>query len=55
VEFKAGEVIFLQGSRAENLFILIDGEVVLGIKAKGEFDITAYSVGKKGEAFGLSH
>ena len=53
-EFKAGEVIFLQGSRAENLFILIDGEVALGIKAKGEIDITAYSVGKKGEAFGLS-
>ena len=53
-EFKAGEVIFLQGSRAENLFILIDGEVALGIKAKGEIDITAYSVAKKGEAFGLS-
>jgi len=53
-EFKAGEVIFLQGSRAENLFTLIDGEVALGIKAKGEFDITAYSVSNKGEAFGLS-
>ena len=28
--------------------------MALGIKAKGEIDITAYSVGKKGEAFGLS-
>jgi CRP-like cAMP-binding protein len=27
--------------------------VTLGIKAKGEIDITAYSVGRKGEAFGL--
>ena len=53
-EFKAGDVIFLQGSRAQNLYILIDGEVALGIKAKGKIDITAYSVGKKGKAFGLS-
>jgi CRP/FNR family cyclic AMP-dependent transcriptional regulator len=53
-EFKAGEVIFLQGSPAQNLFVLLEGEVTLGIKAKGEIDITAYSVGKKGETFGLS-
>jgi len=53
-EFDAGEVIYSQGSQAENLFILLEGEVALGIKAKGEIDITAYSVGEKGEAFGLS-
>jgi CRP-like cAMP-binding protein len=53
VNFKAGETVFTQGEPAQNLYILMDGEVILGIKAKGEIDITAYSVGKKGEAFGL--
>ncbi len=53
-ELKAGEVIFHQGSPAQNLFILLEGEVTLGIRAKGEIDITAYSAGKKGEVFGLS-
>lgn len=53
-QFKAGEVIFPQGSPAQKLFILLDGEVALGIEAKGKIDITAYLVAKKGEAFGLS-
>lgn len=53
VNFKAGETVFAQGEPAQNLYILLEGEVTLGIKAKGEIDITAYSVGKKGEAFGL--
>jgi CRP-like cAMP-binding protein len=53
VDFKAGETVFTQGEQAQNLYILLEGEVTLGIKAKGEIDITAYSVGKKGEAFGL--
>lgn len=53
-EFDAGKVIYPQGSPAATLFILLDGEVALGIRAKGEIDITAYSVGEKGEAFGLS-
>ncbi len=53
-ELKTGEVIFYQGSPAQNLFILLEGEVILGIKAKSEIDITAYSAGKKGEVFGLS-
>lgn len=52
--FQPGEVIFSQGEPAQNLYILLEGEVALGVKAKGETDITAYSVGKKGEAFGLS-
>ena len=52
--FETGELVFAQGGLAENLFILLEGEVTLGIKAKGEVDITAYSVGKKGETFGLS-
>lgn len=52
--FETGELIFTQGGLAENLYILLEGEVTLGIKAKGEVDITAYSVGKKGETFGLS-
>ena len=51
--FKSGEVIFSQGEPAQNLYILLEGEVTLGVKAKGEIDITAYSVTKKGEAFGL--
>ena len=51
--FEAGEVIFSQGEPAKNLYVLLEGEVTLGIKAKGEIDITAYSVGKKGETFGL--
>ncbi|OGP95407.1 MAG: hypothetical protein A2157_18470 [Deltaproteobacteria bacterium RBG_16_47_11] len=52
--FQAGEAVFSQGGPAQNLYILLEGEVTLGIKAKGEVDITAYSVGKKGETFGLS-
>jgi CRP-like cAMP-binding protein len=52
--FQAGEAVFSQGGPAQNLYILLEGEVNLGIKAKGEIDITAYSVGKKGETFGLS-
>jgi CRP/FNR family transcriptional regulator len=52
--FETGELVFTQGGLAENLYILLEGEVTLGIKAKGEVDITASSVGKKGETFGLS-
>ena len=52
--FESGELVFTQGGLAENLYILLEGEVTLGIKAKGEVDITASSVGKKGETFGLS-
>ncbi len=52
--FEAGELVFAQGGLAENLYILLEGEVTLGIKVKGEVDITASSVGKKGETFGLS-
>jgi CRP-like cAMP-binding protein len=52
--FETGELVFTQGGLAENLYILLEGEVTLGIKARGEVDITAYSVGKKGETFGLS-
>ncbi len=51
--FQAGEVIFSQGEPAQKLYILIEGEVTLGIKAKGQIDITAYSSYKKGEVFGL--
>ncbi len=51
--FQAGEVIFSQGEPAQNLYILMEGEVTLGIKAKGQIDITAYSANKKGEVFGL--
>jgi CRP-like cAMP-binding protein len=53
MNFQVGEVIFSQGNPAQNLYILSEGEVTLGIKTKGEIDITAYSVGKKGEIFGL--
>ncbi len=52
--FETGELVFTQGGLAENLYILLEGEVTLGIKAKGEIDITASSVGKKRETFGLS-
>jgi CRP-like cAMP-binding protein len=51
--FQAGEVIFSQGEPAQKLYILVEGEVILGIKAKGQIDITAYSANKKGEVFGL--
>ena len=51
--FQAGEVIFHQGEPAQKLYILIEGEVTLGIKAKGQIDITAYSASKRGEVFGL--
>ena len=52
--FQIGQVVFIQGTPAEKLYILLEGEVTLGIKARGEIDITAYSVNKKGEGFGLS-
>ncbi len=51
--FDAGEVIFLQGGQATNLYILLEGEVTLDVKAKGEIDITAQLIHKKGETFGL--
>jgi CRP-like cAMP-binding protein len=51
--FVTGEVIFLQGEQAKNLYILLEGEVTLDVKAKGEFDITAELIRKKGETFGL--
>jgi hypothetical protein len=35
-----------------NLSILSEGEVTLGIKAKGEVDSTAYSMGRKGRSLG---
>ena len=37
----------------KDLYILLEGEVTLGIKAKDEVDMTAYSIGKKGEVFRL--
>jgi CRP-like cAMP-binding protein len=49
-----GELVFAQGGPADHIYILLEGEVTLGIKAKGEVDITASSVGRKGETFGLS-
>ena len=52
--FETGELVFTQGELAEHLYILLEGEVTLGIKAKSEVDITASSVEKKGETFGLS-
>ena len=52
--FQTGEIIFSQGEPAQKLYILLEGKVTLGIKAKGETDITAYSIEKKGEVFGLS-
>ena len=51
--FETGEVIFLQGGQAKNLYILLEGEVTLDVKAKGEIDITAELIHKKGESFGL--
>ena len=51
--FESGEVIFLQAEQAKKLYILLEGEVTLGIKAKGEIDITAELIRKKGEIFGL--
>lgn len=52
-EFDVGEVIFSQGQLAQKLYVLLEGEVSLGVKAKNTIDIMAYSVGKKGEVFGL--
>ncbi len=52
-DFPVGQTVFSQGTPAEKLYILLDGEVSLGIKAKNQLDITAYSVNKKGECFGL--
>lgn len=52
--FQAGETVFSQGEPAKTLYVLMEGEVSLGVKAKGEVDITAYSVEKRGETFGLS-
>ena len=46
-------MIFSQGEPAQKLYILIQGELTLGIKAKGQIDITAYSASKRREVFGL--
>ena len=51
--FETGEVIFSQGKQAKNLYILLEGEVTLDVKAKAEIDITAELIQKKGETFGL--
>ena len=51
--FDTGKVIFLQGGHATNLYILLEGEVTLDVKAKSEIDITAQLIQKKGETFGL--
>ncbi len=51
--FESGQVIFLQGEQAKKLYILLEGEVTLDVKAKGEIDINAQLIRKKGEAFGL--
>lgn len=48
-DFQIGQVVFSQGTPAEKLYVLLDGQVSLGIKARGEVDITAYSVNKKGK------
>ncbi len=50
---ETGDVLFLQGEQAKNLYILLEGEVTLAVKAKGEIDITAELIHKKGETFGL--
>jgi len=52
--FLSGQVVFSQGTPSENLYVLLEGEVTLAVKVKGEVDVTAHSVGRKGEAFGLS-
>ena len=52
--FQPQDVIFSQGEPAQHLYILLEGEVTLGVKARGEVDITAYWVDRRGEAFGLS-
>ncbi len=52
--FETGELVFAQGRPAENLYILLEGEVTLGIRTEGEVDLTASSVRRKGETFGLS-
>jgi CRP/FNR family transcriptional regulator len=51
--FAAGEVIFFQGEIAQNLYVLLEGEVSLGVKAKDTIDMMAYSIEKRGEVFGL--
>jgi CRP-like cAMP-binding protein len=52
-KFETREVIFSQGGQAKDLYILLEGEVTLDVKAKGEIDITAELIQKKGETFGL--
>jgi CRP-like cAMP-binding protein len=51
--FESGDVIFLQGEQAKKLYILLEGEVTLDVKAKNEIDINAELIRKKGETFGL--
>jgi CRP-like cAMP-binding protein len=51
--FETGETIFLQGGQAKNLYILLEGEVTLHVKAKTEIDVTAELIQNKGETFGL--
>ena len=52
--YRRGETIFNQGKKADKLFILVDGAVTLRIRAQKEIDLTATTVEKRGEVFGMA-
>jgi CRP/FNR family cyclic AMP-dependent transcriptional regulator len=52
--FNAGEEIFKQGKKANTLYVLVDGEVTLRIKAEEEIDLMAETLKDTGSVFGTA-
>jgi len=52
-QFEVGKVIFSQGEVAQDLHVLLEGEVSLGVRARDAIDVSTYSISKRGETFGL--
>jgi CRP-like cAMP-binding protein len=50
--YSQGETIFLQGEDAKQLFILIQGEVDLTVKAQEEIGVMTSKIEKEGAVFG---
>ena len=50
--FGQGKEIFKQGQKAKTLYVLLDGEVTLRIKAEEEIDLMAETLRETGSVFG---
>lgn len=51
-QFKSGDYVFKEGAGAEELFIMKRGKVAVDISVTGGKEVTVFTVGHSGEAFG---